>query len=213
MAGSSRAITVAGGIFVAAFTVGLVLLSGLAGSFGDSDDTFVEHFSSGSQRGVDIAGSVSFVVAAVVFVYFTELIGSVVSETSTQTPALVLVRAAGMLAGVGMLVASLAFLTVPLSISFGELYDEVGGAFGDSQAVLPQFGYVALVVGAMVPAAITIVAITRLRLFPRWLTRFSYAVAVVLVLTSATLVTTILLPIWATFATLSLRRIVNESTA
>ncbi len=213
MAGSNRVITVTGGIFVATFTVGLVLLGGLVGSFADSDETFVEHFSSGSQRGVDIAGSVLLVVAAVVFVYFTQLIGSADPETSTRTATLVLVRAAGMLAGVGMLVAALAFFTVPLSISLGEFYDEVGGAFGESQAVLPQFGSLALGVAAMFPAAITVVAIARLRLFPTWLTRLSYAVGVLLVLTSLTVVTMILLPVWVALATLSLRQSANESIA
>lgn len=214
MAGSQRPITVTGVVFVVAFTLALGLLADLAGAFADSDQAFVEHFSSGSQRGADIAGSILLLIAAVAFLYFTQLVTPVAFDASRQSAALVLLRGAGMLAGVGMLVAALAFLTVPASISLGEFFDEGGGgAFGQSQAVLPQFGYVALVVGAMFPAALAIGAIAGLRLLPVWLTRLSYALAVLLALTSAMVAPMVLLPVWVAMATPALRRSAARNAA
>ncbi|MDH3730592.1 MAG: hypothetical protein OES13_05670 [Acidimicrobiia bacterium] len=195
-----------GGLFVVAFVVGLALLSDELGAFGDSDGTFVEHFSSGSQRGADIAGSVALAVAAAAFMYFTHLIASAQPDALDQSSQSGLVRTAGMLAGAFMFVAALALVTVPLSISVGELFDEDGGAFGEGQAVLPQFGFVALVFGAMLPAAVTIAAVARLGSFPRWLTRASFPIAVLLALSSGSVVTMALLPIWVALSTVALTR-------
>ena len=51
MVGSKRATTVAGLVLAAAFTAGLALLGKEIAAFGDSDRAFVEHLSTGSQRG------------------------------------------------------------------------------------------------------------------------------------------------------------------
>lgn len=206
MAGSKRVMTVTGGLFVVAFVVGLALLGDQVGAFADSDRTFVEHFSTGSQRAVDIAGSALLVVAAAAFMYFTHLIASVRAEALSQSAMSRLVRTAGMLAGTFMVVAALALLTVPLSISLAEFYDEEPTAFGEGQAVLPQFGYVTLVFGAMIPAAVAIAAAARLGLFPTWLTRSSFPLAILLAITSGSVVTMVLLPIWAALATVALAR-------
>jgi hypothetical protein len=156
MTGSQRVMSATGGLFVVAFVVGLALLSDELGAFGDSDGAFVEHFSSGSQRAADIAGSVALAAAAAAFMYFDHLIASAQLDDPDRSSRSRLVRTAGMLAGALMFVAALALVTVPLSISMGEFFDEGGGAFGEGQAVLPQFGFVALVFGAMLPAAVTI---------------------------------------------------------
>ncbi len=206
MAGSKRVVSGTGGLFVVAFVVSLALLSDEVGAFADSDRSFVEHFSTGSQRGADIAGSVLLVAAAAAFMYFTHLIASMWAEPLNQSATSSLVRTAGMLAGLFMVVAALALVTVPLSISLGEFFDEEGGAFGEGQAVLPQFGYVALVFGAMIPAAVAIVAAARLGLFPTWLARSSFPIAVLLALTSGSVVTMVLLPIWVALATVALAR-------
>ncbi|HUF96613.1 MAG TPA: hypothetical protein VMM60_00700 [Ilumatobacter sp.] len=195
-----------GGLFVVAFVVGLALLSDELGAFGDSDGTFVEHFSSGSQRGADIAGSVALAGAAAAFVHFTHLIASRQSKALDRSSHSDLVRAAGMLTGAFMFVAALALVTVPLSISLGEYFDEDGGALGEGQAVLPQFGFVVLVFGAMIPAAVTIMAVARLGLFPRWLTRSSFPVAVLLAVSSGSVMTMVLLPIWVALSTVAMTR-------
>ena len=204
MTESKRVLTVTGGIFVVTFGVGLGLLGPEIGAFGDSDRAFVEHFSTGSQRSTDIAGSFLLLAAAAAFMYFTHLVASIKTSDLNQTASSGMVRATGTLSGIFMIVAALALLTVPLSISMGEFFDEEGKAFQQGQAVLPQFGYVALVFGAMIPAAVTIWAVSRLGLFPRWLTRASLPIAVLLALTSGSVVTMALLPIWATLATVTL---------
>jgi hypothetical protein len=144
--------------------------------------------------------------AAVAFMYFTHLIASLRTESLDRSAMSNLVRTAGMLAGIFMVIAALALATVPLSISMGEFFDEEGKAFGEGQAVLPQFGYVVLVFGAMVPAAVAIVAAALLGPFPTWLARSSYPIAVLLALTSGSVVTMVLLPIWVALATVALPR-------
>jgi len=204
MAGSERAVAVAAAIFAVTFVTGLALLGDELGAFGDSDGAFIEHFSSSSQRGADIAGSFLLLGAATAFIYFTHLIGS--PRPTSASEGHWVVRAAGITAGLFIVVAALALLTVPLSISMGEFFDEDSGAFTEAQAVLPQFGYVVMVFGAMISAAVAIVASARLGLFPTWLTRASFVVAALLTVTSAMVVTMVLLPIWVATVTLTLRR-------
>jgi hypothetical protein len=206
MVGSNRAVSIAGGLFVVAFTAGLAFLADELGAFADHDGTFVDHFSTGSQRGADIVGSILLAAAAVTFMYFSHLIASIRPDSDNKAATSDLVRMAGILTGVFMLVAVLALVTVPFSISLGEFFDEAGGAFGQGQAVLPQFGFVALVFGAMIPAAVTMVAVARLGLFPTWLARATIPVAVLLALTSGSVMTMVLLPIWVGLATVALAK-------
>lgn len=72
--------------------------------------------------------------------------------------------------------------------------------------MLPRLGYVALVFGAMAPAAVTIVAVARLGVLPRWLTRSSIPIAVLLGVTSGSVITMVLLPVWVALATTALAR-------
>jgi hypothetical protein len=85
------------------------------------------------------------------------------------------------------------FATVPASLWFGDLFDDSALSMG--QAVLPQFGYAALV-GAMVPAAVVMLAATRLRSFPTWLDRGSYVLAVLLLVGSVMVAPAALLAVW-----------------
>lgn len=202
--GSQRATKAAGTLFVVAFVVGWALLGDELGAFGDSDNAFVQHFSSGSQRAADIAGSVALGAAAVAFASFTHLIGSTLPNALDRSSPSHLVRTSGMLAATFMFVAALALVTVPLSLSVGELFDEDPGAFGDGQAVLPQFGFVALAIGAMVPAAVAMAVSARLGLFPMWLARSSVAIAVLLALTSVSVISMVLLPIWVALGTVTI---------
>jgi hypothetical protein len=110
-----------------------------------------------------------------------------------------------MLATGGLIVAAAAFLTVPLSINFGNLYGDP--AFGEGQAVIPQFGFAALTVGAMWPAAVMITTVALLGSLPVWLSRVSYVVAVLLVVTCFMVATLfVLLPAWVVLTALALRR-------
>lgn len=74
MTESKRLATVTGGVFVIAFSVGLGLLGDEIGAFGDSDRAFVEHFSTGSQRAADIAGSFMLMAAASAFMSTSQLV-------------------------------------------------------------------------------------------------------------------------------------------
>ncbi len=72
--------------------------------------------------------------------------------------------------------------------------------------MLPQFGFVVLVFGAMISAAVTIMAAARIGLFPPWLTRASLPLAVLLALSSGSVITMALLPTWVALATVVLAR-------
>ena len=79
--------------------------------------------------------------------------------------------------------AALAWATVPLSLWFGSLVDDPG--LEEGQAVLPQFGWVALGVGSMLPAAVFVVLVaTTPGLVPRWLSVLSYPIAVLVAATA-----------------------------
>jgi hypothetical protein len=195
---------VAAAVFVVAFVVGLALVGELAGSVGETDETFVELFSNDSRRLGGIVGSFLLVVAALAFLYFTQLLVAS-ARRSDQEVGWAFVSATGMLAVGGLIVAAAAFLTVPLSINFGNLYGDP--AFGEGQAVIPQFGFAALTVGVMWPAAVMITTIALLGSFPRWLNRTSYVIAALLVVTCFMVGPLfILLPGWVLVTTLALRR-------
>ena len=197
----------AGAVFVVAVVVGLALVGELAGSVGETDETFVEHFSSDSRRLGEIVGSFLLVVAALAFLYFTQLLVASAHRTD-QEAAWAFVRGTGMLVTGGLMVAAAAFLTVPLSINFGNLYGDP--AFGEGQAVIPQFGYAALTVGAMWPAAAMITTVGLLGSLPVWLSRLSYLIAVVLVVTCFMVVTLfVLVPVWVALVAAVLRRAGN----
>ena len=212
MAESGRAAVITSVVFVLSFVAGLALVAELAGSVGETDETFVEHFSSDSRRVGEIVGALLLVVAALAFLYFTQLIVAAGSGAPDQQAAWGFVRGTGMLVTVALVIAAMALVTVPLSINLGNLYDE--SAFGEGQAVLPQFGHAVLTIGAMWPAAVMITAVAVLGLLPTWLTRLSYAIAVLLVVTSVMVGSLfILLPVWVALTAGALRRAAKASTA
>jgi len=191
---SGRALALAGAGFTATFLVGLVLVGELAGSVGEPDRVFEAHFASESQRAADMAGAALLVLAAIAFSVFTALLPRRGNPIGADEPvAAVVLRASGTLAAVGLLVAAVSFATVPASLWFGDLFDD--SALGTGQAVVPQFGYAALV-GAMVPAAVVMFAAIWLRSFPTWLDRGSYVLAVLLLVGSVMVAPAALLAAW-----------------
>ena len=194
MKGAARA----GGVFVVLFTCGLVGLGDLLGSFADSDRTFVDHFADGGNRAKEIAGSYLLVLAGASLVWFANALAA--STDDRRTPIIV---SASLAAG-GMIVAGLALMTVPLSISFADLTDDT--PFGAGQAVLPQFGSVALTVGAMLPAAAFVIVVARTpSLLPRWLSLAGYPVAALLLVALA-VAPMLLLSIWIAAVSVTLWR-------
>jgi len=188
----------AGGVFFVLFAVSMVVLGDLLGSFADSDRAFVDHFADGGNRAKDIAGSYLLVLAGLSMIRFAIALAAV--RADRRLPIFVTAfPAAG-----ATIVAGLSLLTVPLSISFGDLTDDPG--LGTAQAVLPQFGAVALAVGAMLPAAAFVIVLARTpNLLPRWLSLASYPVAVLLLV--AILVAPMMLwSIWIAAVSLTLWR-------
>lgn len=190
-----------GSVFVMLFVGSAVFLGDLVGSFADSDAQFVTLFSDAGNRVGYIAGSFLLVLAGLAFVWFAHALSC---ETGARRAPLLIT---GATAGSGMIVAALAFATVPLSIQFGSAFGDPGLQAG--QAVLPQFGFAALGLGAMLPAGIFIaLAALTPDLLPRWLAATSYPVAVLVALTAFLYLPFALFVLWvvATTVTVSHRR-------
>jgi hypothetical protein len=161
-------------LFAAAFVVSL---GDLVGSFADPDRVFVDRFADGGNRARDIVGSYLLALAGLAFVWFAHALSR--QAETRRVPLLI----TGSIAAGGIVIAAVAFATVPMSLWFGSLVDDPGVQEG--QAVLPQFGYVALGMGAMLPAAAFIVVVARTPgLVPRWLSVVSYPVSALVAVTA-----------------------------
>ena len=188
-----------GSAFVVLFLGSSVLLGELVGSFADSDAQFVTLFSDSGNRIGYVIGSALLVLAGLAFVWFAHALSC---ETGNRRAALLITGAA---AAIGMIVAALAFATVPLSLLFGSFFTDPGLEAG--QAVLPQFGYVALSLGGMLPAGIFIAIAARTPdLLPRWLSIASYPVALLVALTALLFMPMILFVLWVVAATATVSR-------
>ena len=192
MRDSGKPLALVGVGFAATFLVGLALVGELAGSVGEPDRVFEAHFASESLRAADLAGSILLLLSAIGFAIFSALLSSRAVEAQKPLAAVVL-RASGTLAAVGLFMAAVSFATVPMSLWFGELFDD--SALSTGQAVLPQLGYAALV-GAMFSAVVVMLAATRVSSFPTWLDRGSYGLAVLLLVGSLMVAPMALLGVW-----------------
>lgn len=182
--------TRAGGLFVTLFVGAFVLSLGeLLGSFADGDHVFVERFADEVTRIRDIAASYLLALAALVFAWFSR---EVAGRSDSHRAAL---KLTGYSAAGGMLVAAVAAATTPMSIWFGALVDDPGIEVG--VGVLPQFAYVALTLGALLPAGVFIITAARSdELMPRWLVFVSYPVGVLIAFSALAFMPLFLFPIW-----------------
>lgn len=188
-----------GTTFVTLFIGAIVLLGELLGSFADPDQQFVSLFSEPANRAAYLAGAVLLALSGLAFMWFADALSC---ETGSYRAPLLITGAA---AASGMILAALALATVPLSMSFGALFGDPGLETG--QAVLPQFGYVALGLGAMVPAGIFIaIAAKTPGLLPKWLTSVSYPMAILVALTAFLFMPLALFIVWVIAVTASDRR-------
>ena len=106
-----------------------------------------------------------------------------------------MLRLTGYTAAGGMLLAAVAAATTPLSAWFGALVDDPGIQQG--QGVLPQFAFVALALGALLPAGMFIIAAARSgELMPRWLGFVSYPVGALVAIAALTFMPLFLFPVW-----------------
>lgn len=187
----------AGMAFLVLFIGAFIALGELIGSFADSDRQFVSLFSDGGNRAGYLAGSVALFLAGLAFMWFADALSC---EMGNHRRAPLLITGAA--AAAGTIVAALAFATVPLSLSFGSFTGDPGLEAG--QAVLPQFGYLALGMGAMLPAAIMMVIAARTPgLLPRWLVLATYPMALLVALTAFLFMPVILFVIWMIAVTAS----------
>jgi hypothetical protein len=180
----------AGALFVVLFIGAFMLSLGeLLGSFADGDHVFVERFADEATRVLDIAASYLLALAALVFAWFSR---EVASRSASHGPAL---KLSGYSAAGGMLVAAVAAATTPLSIWFGALVDDPGIEIG--VGVLPQFAYVALTMGALLPAGVFIITAARSGdLMPPWLAYASYPVGALVAIAALAFMPLFLFPIW-----------------
>ena len=180
----------AGALFVVLFVGAFVLsLGGLLGSFADGEHVFVERFGDEATRVRDIAASYLLVSAAMVFAWFSR---EVANRSASHRAAL---KLSGYSAAGGMLVAAVAAATTPLSVWFGALVDDPGIEVG--LGILPQFAYVALTMGALLPAGVFIITAARSGdLMPRWFTHASYPVGVLVGIAALTFMPLFLFPAW-----------------
>jgi hypothetical protein len=177
----------------------------LAGAFADSERAYREIFDDVSQRVENVVGSVLLIVSAVALAVFAHLLSSLDSDDMANRPgSTVFVRVSGMLSAAAILTAGAAFLTVPASLAIGQFFDDPG--IQTAQIILPHFGYVMLVVGAVIPAVAMMVGSSRLGVFPVWFRRATLPVAVLLVVVSMSVSGLILLPIWMGVAALTILR-------
>ena len=128
-------------------------------------------------RARDIAGSYLLALAGLALAWFAHALSC---DAKAHRPPLLL---SGSPVAGGMVLAAGAWATVPNEPGFGALVDDPG--LQEGQAVLPQFGYVDLAMGAMLPAAAFIVLVARTPgIMPSWLSVVSYSVSALVAFTA-----------------------------
>jgi hypothetical protein len=197
-------ITTTGLAFAILFVAGGLLLGELLGSSGDSDRTFDVYFEQKSNRAADILGGYLLAASGLAFIFFTfALRARLFADAGRSAAQFVLIS--GATAGLLIIIAAAALMTVSFSIEFGGLFDD-RDQFVTGASALPQFGYVLLCVLATLPAAalIAVTSIAARENLPRWLAYAGFPLALVLLLGFA-VGPLFALPIWVTAIALTLR--------
>jgi hypothetical protein len=207
---TGRLALIAGWVFAATFFVGLILVGDQAGAFADSDRAYAELFGDASHRLEDLAGSALLIVAAIAFGAFTHFVAPALGTDADRYGWTVVIRVSGLLAAGSILMAAAAFATVPASLLLGDFFDDPGIVTG--QNLLPSLGYILLVLGAVIPAAVVMVGSTRLGLFPRWFVWVTLVVVVVLIVTASSVSAIALLAIWVAGAASLQYRHIRKTT-
>lgn len=172
--------------FVVLFIGGIIPIGDLFGSFGDSDATFDTYFASTSHRIGNIVGGALLGLSGFVFLWFLQHLRAWLQPGGVAGAKLAgFMFAAGHVFVVLLLVGTAAFVTVPVTLAFGGLFDETE-ILAVGKAILPQFGYVIVALYGFWAAGAMVVAATisgrRSGSFPRWLCRLGYVASGFLVL-------------------------------
>lgn len=201
--------SLAGLAFVVLFVAGVALFGELLGAAGDPDPTFDAYFSDRDNRARDIAGGYLLAVSGVALIVFAHEIEQRLREPVEAGTRFGLVLLFGAIAGMLIMVAAAALMTVSLGISFGRAFDDTG-QFATGASALPQFGYVLLCVLAVIPAAAMIVvaslAALRTGALRRWVAYAGFPLALLLLLLGSTVGALVLLPVWVGAASLLMTR-------
>lgn len=176
-----RTAAIALGLFSAAFVAGGMLLGDAFGTLGDPDPSFVEHYASASRRAGDIAGGAAMVLAGGAFLVFVAALRVTFDRGGF---ALGVFSQAGTAFSVLLIVAAGMFMTTPLSMSFGGLFDDTGQFAGGQAAVLPQVATVMLLAAAYPVAALAVGALALASrdagVLPTWQVRLAFVCAAVM---------------------------------
>ncbi len=179
--GGPRAPAVAlGGVYL----VSIAALGPLLGQTADSAATYQDHFANDAALARDVAGGIGLVLAAGLLIWL--LVATRAETLEPRQPRLLeLCTAFGLVAAAVLMVAAALLLTVPFSLTLGEVTGDSGIATAEVQAGIAQAGSVALFVAAL-PLAVTVICLGKLGFAagrsPRWIARTAWATAVLLVL-------------------------------
>jgi len=198
-----------GTLFVVLFVAGGLLLGDLLGSSGDSDATFDAYFAEPGNRARDIAGGYLMAAAGGALIWFATQFRAVLRRDDIDNTLADVACGAGALAGVLIIVAAAALMTVSFSTAFGRGFGDTG-QFETGAAGPPQLGYVLLCVLAVIPAAGMIlassVAALRARVMPAWACYAGFPLAAFLLL-GMFVIPLVALPVWVTAATVTPGRV------
>jgi hypothetical protein len=151
----SRVAAAAAAAFTAAFVVGSVALGDVVGALGDRDAVFVDHYASGARRAADIAGGSALIVSGLALVVLGAAVRRMFAEALAAGVAAQALTASGAIVAVG----GGLFAATPLSMSFGDLFDDSGQFAGGHAAVLPQAATVVVLMAAYPLAALAAAAL------------------------------------------------------
>ncbi|MGH8893645.1 MAG: hypothetical protein ACRDWY_10140 [Actinomycetes bacterium] len=199
--------------FAVLFTLALtVLLGELVGAFADDAESFPPYFDTAPERLRHALGAYLLVGSGLAFLAFTvRATAGADDDSATATDARTARLAAAVFAAlVGL--ASAALATVSLSVGFGQVTGDPG--IREAQELLPQLGYVVLMVPAALSAALAVWLVARLgartATMPEWVAASGYVVAAAQLLSFYSLPLA-LLPLWVLTASLAPRRLSARS--
>jgi hypothetical protein len=189
--------------FVALFMLAVtVLLGDVLGLFADPAEAFPAHFDTPSERVRHALGAYALTTGGLAFMGFA-LKMTAANEPHFQAQGARLTAA--IFAGLTGLAAA-ALATVPMSIAFGQIVGDPG--IRDAQEILPQLGYVILMVPAAIAAACSIWLMTRVAArtaaLPPWVSVVGYVAAVGQLFSFYTL-PLLLVPLWVLVASVTLK--------
>ena len=194
--------------FAVLFTVALTALLGdLFGAFADSAESFTAYFDSRGQRIRHALGAYLLAGSGLAFLAFAVTSTAAADRVRERAGDVVMARLAAAVCAAATGIGAAALSTVSLSIGFGRITGDPG--IRDAEELLPQLGYVVVVVPAALSAGLTICLIAhaaaRSAALPRWAVAAGYVAGTAQLLSFYSL-PLLLLPLWVLAASAALRQ-------